>query len=66
MKLLLDERLSTRLGPLLGEAGHEVAHVNDNGLGGRSDEEVPDSARADGRVLVSADTDFGELVARQG
>lgn len=66
MRFLLDECLSTRLGPLLGEAGHDVAHVNDRGLGGHTDEEVLDAARADGRVLVSADTDFRELLVRQG
>jgi predicted nuclease of predicted toxin-antitoxin system len=59
VRLLLDECLSTRLAPLLIEAGHDVIHVSDRDLAGRVDEEVLAAARDDGRVLVSADTDFG-------
>ena len=65
MRLLLDECLSTRLTPILARAGHDVTHVTDIGLGGNPDQDVLDAARTDGRVLVSADTDFGELLARQ-
>lgn len=64
MRLLLDECLSTRLTPILTLAGHDVTHVTDIGLGGHPDQEVLDRALTDGRVLVSADTDFGELLAR--
>lgn len=64
MRLLLDECLSTRLTPLLAHAGHDVTHVTDIGLGGHPDQDVLDTARTDRRVLVSADTDFGELLAR--
>jgi len=64
VRLLLDECLSQRLVPLLEEAGHDVIHVVDNGLGGRVDDDVLESARTEGRVLVSSDTDFGELLAR--
>lgn len=66
MRLLLDECLSTRLTPLLALAGHDVIHVTDLGLGGHPDHDVLDAARAEARILVSADTDFGELLARQG
>lgn len=66
MRFLLDECISARLVALLADAGHDVAHVSERGLGGHVDEEVLDAARAEERVLVSADTDFGELLARQG
>lgn len=66
MRFLLDECLSTRLGPLLTQAGHDVVHVNEEGMGGHLDEDVLRLARDSGRVLVSADTDFGGLLARQG
>ena len=64
MRLLLDECLSTRLTPLLARAGHDVTHVSDIGLAGHPDQDILDTARAEGRVLISADTDFGELLAR--
>ncbi len=66
MRLLLDECLSSRLGALLQEAGHDVTHVRDLGLAGASDVEVMACAKDDERVLVSADTDFGELLASSG
>lgn len=64
MGFLLDECLSTRLTPILARAGHDITHVTDIGLGGHPDQDVLDRARADRRFLVSADTDFGELLAR--
>lgn len=35
-------------------------------LGGGSDERVLTAARRDGRILVTADTDFGDLLALSG
>lgn len=64
MRFLLNECLSQRLVLLLAEAGHDVIHVVDSGLAGRVDDDVLDVARTEGRVLVSSDTDFGELLAR--
>ena len=66
MRFLLDECISARLAPLVAEAGHDVVHVFDRGLAGHVDEEVLAAARDEERVLVSADTDFGALLARQG
>ena len=66
MRFLLDECISARLAPLVAEAGHDVVHVSDRGLAGHVDDEVLTAARDEGRVLVSADTDFGELLAKQG
>ena len=65
MRFLLDECISARLAPLVAEAGHDVVHVSDRGLTGHVDE-VLTAAHDEGRVLVSADTDFGELLAKQG
>lgn len=64
MRFLLDECLSARLAPLVAEAGHDVVHVSDRGLTGHVDEEVLAAARDEERVLVSADTDFGEMLAK--
>ena len=66
MRFLLDECVSTRLARLLTDAGHDAVHVSDRDLAGRVDDEVLAAALAEARVLVSADTDFGELLVRQG
>jgi predicted nuclease of predicted toxin-antitoxin system len=64
MRFLVDECLSPATASALRESDHDAIHVTDLGLAGRPDEEVMAAALADGRVIVSADTDFGELLAR--
>ena len=66
MRILLDNNLSPRLVAELRAHGHDVEHVRDHGLGAAPDEQVLGFARDHGRVLVSADTDFGTLLARTG
>lgn len=63
MRFLLDECLSARLTVLLTDAGHDAIHVGDLHLLGATDDEVLQAAFRESRVLVSADTDFGELLA---
>ena len=48
---------------LLRAAGHDCAHVYELGLGGRPDEQIMALADREVRILISADTDFGELLA---
>jgi predicted nuclease of predicted toxin-antitoxin system len=66
MRLLLDNNLSPRLAELLRESVHECEHVRDHGLQAAADEVVMQHARDNGQILVSADTDFGTLLARTG
>ena len=66
MRFLVDECLSTRVPELLVAAGHDAVHVVDCGLAGEPDERVLAQAADDRRVLLSADTDFGEILARSG
>jgi predicted nuclease of predicted toxin-antitoxin system len=66
MRLLLDENLSPAVSGYLVEAGHDVVHVRDCGLTSATDEVVLAQAVVEKRVLVSADTDFGTLLARSG
>jgi predicted nuclease of predicted toxin-antitoxin system len=61
---LLDQNQSPRLGGLLEASGHDVAHVRHVGLATAADETVVAFAVDSGRILVSSDTDFGELLAR--
>ena len=58
MKFLLDENQSPRIAEVLAEAGHDVVHVRDIGLGTSPDEQVLDAAREADRVVISADTDL--------
>lgn len=62
MKLLLDNNLSPQLIALLAVQGHEVEPVRDHGMQAASNEAVMGLAADRGRVLVSADTDFGRLL----
>jgi predicted nuclease of predicted toxin-antitoxin system len=64
MRFLLDQNLSPRLGALLAQVGHDVIHVRDIDLAQATDEIVIAKAEQEGRVLVSADTDFVMLLAR--
>lgn len=63
MRLLLDNNLSPRLAELLTMEGWDVVHVGALGLRAAADKIVLRAAQDDHRVLVSADTDFGALLA---
>lgn len=63
MRFLIDECLSGRLALLLVDAGHDAVHAGDLGLLGATDETVMGAAIAEERVVVSADTDFGGILA---
>jgi predicted nuclease of predicted toxin-antitoxin system len=66
VRLLLDENLSPLVcGPLIA-SGHDAVHVRDLGLSGAPDRVVLERADQDGRVVISSDTDFGQLLARPG
>jgi predicted nuclease of predicted toxin-antitoxin system len=63
VRFLIDNALSPQLARQLSEAGHDAVHVRDLGIQHVSDEEIFERAERDGRVVVSADTDFGTLLA---
>ena len=62
---LLGANLSPRIATVLGEAGHDVVHVLDIGLADATDVVILDHAAAEHAYVVSSDTDFGALLARQ-
>jgi predicted nuclease of predicted toxin-antitoxin system len=63
MRLLLDNNLSPRLAVVLSKAGWDTVHVAALGLRAAPDPVVMRTALDDDRILVSADTDFGALLA---
>ena len=62
----MDASLSPALSDGLRSAGHDSAHVRDYGLQRAKDSEILDRAAREGRVLVSADADFGLILAVSG
>lgn len=65
MKFLIDECLSPALAIRLRSASIDAVHVKDLGLLGRPDIEIFQSARLLDRMLITADTDFGEFLVNQ-
>ena len=64
MRFLIDNALSPLLAKGLREIGHDAAHVRDQGLQAANDESIFTAAKEQNRILVSADTDFGALLAQ--
>ena len=63
MKFLADMGLSQTTVTWLREHGHDVVHLRDLGMCRAGDNEIVDLARAQGRVVLTFDLDFGDIMA---
>ncbi len=63
MKFLLDMPISPYLADWLINQGHDAVHANSRELSRATDRELLNLAVAEDRILITADTDFPQLLA---
>jgi predicted nuclease of predicted toxin-antitoxin system len=66
MKFLADMGISPRTVAFLRSQGHDAVHLHEQGLDRLEDPAILEKARNEGRVLLTHDLDFGDLLAAAG
>ena len=62
MRFKVDESLHVEVADLLRTQQHDAFTVFDQGLRGREDRDIADMCRSEGRVLLSVDLDFSNIL----
>jgi len=62
MRIKLDENVDTRLATFLKRAGHDTNTVQEQGLRGAEDEALYEVCKVEGRILVSLDLGFSNII----
>lgn len=66
MKFLADMGISPKTVAFLNSVGYDAVHLQDEGLERLHDAGILDKAQQEGRIVLTHDLDFGELVAASG
>ena len=64
LKFLADMGISPRTVQELRDQGHDALHLHEEGLERLPDEEILEKARGEGRILLTHDLDFSQLLAQ--
>ena len=65
MRFLLDQNADRRFADFLRGEGHDVTVVSVDYPPGISDRQVLETAHHEGRIIITNDRDFGELIVRE-
>jgi predicted nuclease of predicted toxin-antitoxin system len=63
LKFLVDMPVTPKAVVYLETAGHDAVHASSVGLSSASDTQILEVARAEGRVVITADLDYPRLIA---
>lgn len=62
LDFLLDEDMPKSTAEIIESCGHSVKDVRNIGLRGASDKDIIDRAKSDKMIIITRDTDFGDVL----